>query len=85
MAKDYSIAPRLTTTDNPWNPFTNFNEWYVEDLRLGHDCNGYLARVARTSDDLSDIDNYLEIDRAIDEIIELDPEQIYKKVYPNEN
>ena len=27
----------LTTTDNPFNPWIDFDTWYAEDIRLGHD------------------------------------------------
>ena len=35
----------LTTTDNPFNPHTHWDEWYTEDLKLGHDTCGLLSRV----------------------------------------
>ena len=39
----------LTTFDNRFNPFTDFIRWWKEDLRLGHDCCGTLAREANLS------------------------------------
>ena len=33
----------LTTFDNPFNPFTEFDRWWKEDLLLGHNCCGLLA------------------------------------------
>jgi hypothetical protein len=45
---------------------------------------GYLDRIARTSSQLSDEENEKEIERAIDEIIKLDPFNLYKKVFLNE-
>lgn len=59
----------LTTTDNPWNPFTNFDEWNVFDQTAGYHTLSLLARVAITSDDESDYDQELEISRAINEIV----------------
>lgn len=38
------------------------------------------ARIARTSDQLSDAENEQELERAIDDIIKYDPLGIYKKV-----
>lgn len=40
----------------------------------------YLARIARTSDALSDEENNEEVERAIDEIIKYDFRNVYKKV-----
>lgn len=69
----------LTTFDNSFNPFTDYEAWWKEDLRLGHDCNGLIARIANTSDLASDEVNEAEIARAIDEIVESEP-MIYRKV-----
>lgn len=70
----------LTTTDNPFDPFTDFDEWYAWDERAGYHTCSYLARIARTSDALSDADQDLAIERAIDEICEFNVLGIYKKV-----
>ena len=69
----------LTTYDNPINPFDNFISWWKNDLLLGHDCCGLLARFALTSDIFSDQKNEEEIDRAMDEICDRYP-LIYRKV-----
>lgn len=74
------VAARLTTTDNPYDPFSQFTEWYAEDHRLGYDTPNYLARIARTSDELSEADNDEAIELAIDEIIKEHDGGIYKKV-----
>ena len=71
----------LTTIDNPFNPFTDFTKWFLYDVEKGYNSCAYLARIARTSDQLSDAENLNEIERAIDEIIRLDFMGIYKKVY----
>ena len=70
----------LTTTDNPFNPFEDFDKWLQFDIEKGYYSCSYLARIAKTSEQLSDYENDLEIERAIDEIIELDFLKIYKKV-----
>ncbi|MCK4824985.1 hypothetical protein KA005_55055 [bacterium] len=44
----------LTTTDNPYNPFTQWLRWYYQDLRLGHDTPGLLARLATSSEAIDD-------------------------------
>ena len=74
----------LTTFDNPYNPFTQFNEWFLFDVTKGYNSCEYLGRIARTSEQLSQEENDLETERAIDEIIKLDFMNQYKKVYENE-
>ena len=73
----------LTTIDNPFDPFDQFDSWYQFDCDKGYNCCSYLARIARTSDQLSDKENSIEIERAIDEIIMYDFLNIYKKVKRN--
>lgn len=74
---------RLSTIDNPYNPFTEFDSWLRFDLDNGYNSSEFLARIARTSDQLSEEENYLEEERAIDEIIKYDFLNIYKKVKEN--
>ena len=71
---------RLTTFDNPYDPFKQFNSWFLFDIEKGYNSCGYLARIARTTDQMSDAENEEEIERAIDEIIQYDFMNIYKKV-----
>ena len=70
----------LSTIDNPWNPFTHFDEWYAFDIGHGYHSCAVLDRFARTSNDLSDADNIVEISNAIDEIIRCDPRPVFIKV-----
>lgn len=70
----------LTTVDNPYSPFTQFNQWFFFDVEKGYNTCSYLARIAKTSDSLSEEENEAEIERAIDEIIKFDFRNIYKKV-----
>ena len=74
----------LTTTDNPYDPFTQFDEWYQFDTTNSYNTCGYIARIARTSDELSAEDYNLEVERAINEIMKYDPLNIYIKVKPKE-
>lgn len=69
----------LTTTDNPYNPFTEFDQWYAYDTQVGHHSLSLLARVCRTSDELSDLDNAQAIDHAIETILTEDVTGLYKK------
>ncbi len=70
----------LTTFDNPYDPFEQFTSWFLYDVEKGYNSCSYLGRIARTSDLLSDEENNLEIERAIDEIIKYDFMNTYKKV-----
>ena len=70
----------LTTADNPYNPFNDFKSWFLFDVQQGYNTCAYLARITRTCDQLSDVENAIEIENAIDEIIEHDSRNIYLKV-----
>ena len=69
----------LTTFDNPYNPFDEFTSWFMFDEEKGYHSCAYLGRIAKTSEQLSDEENAQEIERAIDEIIKYDFQNIYKK------
>lgn len=70
----------LTTFDNPFDPNDDFLSWFMYDTDKGYNCCGFIDRVARTSDAMSEEENNKEINRAIDEIIKFDPKNIYTKV-----
>lgn len=70
----------LTTIDNPFDPFTQFDEWYAFDESKGYHTCGYLARITKSSDELSEADEELAIELAIDEIVRINILGIYKKV-----
>ena len=70
----------LTTFDNPYDPFEQFTSWFMFDEEKGYHTCSYLGRIARTSDQLSEEENELENERAIDEILKYDFRNIYKKV-----
>jgi hypothetical protein len=73
----------LTTVDNPFNPFTQWDEWYAYDARHGYHTPSFLARVALTSDDLSDADQAAAIDAAMNEIVRENVLGIYRKISRN--
>lgn len=75
----------LTTIDNPYNPFTQFDEWLVYDELNGHYSSSLLARVAVHSDELSEADKDLSIETAIDTIIKEDARLVYRKVYKTDS
>ena len=70
----------LTTVDNPYNPVKNFDQWLLYDSLKGYNSCQYLARIAKTDDSMSEEEEAEAINKAIDEIIELDFMNIYTKV-----
>lgn len=70
----------LTTFDNPFDPFEQFTSWFMFDVEKGYNSCSYLARIAKLTDDMSDQEVSDEVERAIDEIIQYDFANIYKKV-----
>lgn len=77
MARDY----KLTTFDNPYDPFDDFAKWYMYDVDNGYNSCERLAMEANISDDMTRKEEQEETNRAIDAIIFADPLNIYKKVY----
>ena len=47
----------LTTIDNPYDPFTQYSDWLMYDITNGYNSNAYLARIAHTSERLSEQEN----------------------------
>ena len=76
---EYSMC-RLTTLDNPYDPFTQFDLWFAFDVEKGYYSCSRLARVAKISEEMTEKEVSEEIERAIDEIIQYDFLNIYKKV-----
>ena len=69
----------ITTTDNPYSPVTHYDEWLVWDMAR-YNTNSLLARVVRTSSELSDSDQELAIQNAIDEIVTENVSGVHTKV-----
>lgn len=74
----------LTTFDNPYDPFKQFDLWWMYDSEKGYNSCAYLARIAKTSDVFTEEENLKEIENAIDEIIKYDFQNIYKKAIKKE-
>ena len=73
----------LTTFDNPYNPFTHFDEWYSWDVAAGYNTSSFLARIAVLSSDMSEPDQELSIQTAIDEIVKENVTGMHRKVSEN--
>ena len=70
----------LTTVDNPFNPFTQFDEWKQFDEEKGYNSCELLARHVYTSNELSDSDNEAAIEDGINEVVSNDPFGRYMKL-----
>lgn len=77
---DDDTESMLTTVDNPWNPFTNYDEWYEWDRDAGYGTPELLARIANASFDTSDANFNLAITQAIDEIVQQNVSGMHVKV-----
>lgn len=75
----------LTTVDNPYDPLDDYTHWWQYEVSHGYNTSGVLMRFAEVSDQLTDVENDYEIERAIDYIIANDVLNMYKKVKKNED
>lgn len=64
------VEHMLSTVDNPYNPFYQFDEWLQWDIEKGYNTLSYLARILITSDDLSESDESIALEYAINEIVQ---------------
>lgn len=71
---------KLTTNDNPYDPFTQFDDWFLYDVEKGYDSCSRLMRIAKIEDSFNELETNVEIERAIDAIIKHDFTDTYKKV-----
>ena len=74
----------ITTVDNPYDPKTQWDEWYAYDTSHGHNTCAYVARATTTSTQFSNADQNEDVELTIDEIIKYhnhDGIELYKKVY----
>lgn len=63
----------ITTMDNPYDPFTQWDEWSAFDLSHGYNSWNKVARLAKISDHNTDEDNERAITDAIYRLVDLDP------------
>lgn len=70
----------LTTVDNPFDPFTQFDAWFEFDMKAGYHTPSLLARITILSDELSEVDQKLAVQDAIEEIVRENVFGIHRKV-----
>lgn len=70
----------LTTVDNPYNPWTDFDAWYAFDEAHGYHTTGLLARIIITSDELSEADQSEANEAAIEEIVRYNVLGVHRKI-----
>ncbi len=71
----------ITTFDNPFNPFVDFDNWFLFDIEKGYYTLNKLARISKVEDSMTSKEEADEVERAIERLIEIDPLDIYTKVY----
>lgn len=59
----------LTTTDNPFDPFENFEDWMNYDIANGYYTCEKIDRLSITSNSLSENENLDSINDAMEELI----------------
>lgn len=70
----------LSTVDNPFDPFNQFDEWLVWDHNAGYDTPALLDRIVNQSDEMSEADQAQAIDLAMDEIVRENVSGMHTKV-----
>lgn len=80
MAKSNTLTVcALSTIDNPFDPIDDYDKWLSYDIAHGYNTSNWLANLAKTSDLLPNQDSMREIEEAIDDIVNVDP-NFYIKV-----
>lgn len=75
----------LTSLDNPFNPFTRFDDWFQFDTFKGYNTCNYIARICIYANSMSEEEKRKAVEDAVDQIMELNPyaKEIYRKVTPD--
>lgn len=74
----------ITTIDNPFDPIEDFASWFDFDIEKGYYTCSKLARISNVTDEMTEIEENEEVERAIDRLIEIDPLDLYRKVIKEE-
>lgn len=70
----------ITTIDNPFDPFDDFTSWFDFDVEKGYYTCNKLARISKTSVDMTEKEEDVAVEQAIDRLIKIDPLDLYRKV-----
>ena len=76
MATEYMI----TTIDNPYNPFEDFEKWFIWDHISGYNSVERVARFSSDSKNLTAEEELLDNEKAIDQVVLNDFTNLYRKV-----
>ncbi len=60
---------RVTTVDNPYDPFTHWDQWLLFDTNAGYNTCGRLAKVTFISDAMTSDELYETVEEGINELI----------------
>lgn len=72
----------LTTEDNPYNPFLQWDDWYAYDMMKGYDTCGLIMKYAKCSDtNLTPKENEEQIQYACNKILDYYDDEFYKLVF----
>lgn len=78
------IDHALTTMDNPWNPFTHPKEWLQYDIDHGYNTDRWIAYFCDATNEFFDEMRDLEIDYAMNKVLEVNPFGLHIKIYKND-
>ena len=81
-SKDTIVETFITTFDNPFDPFTDFNEWNSYDIQLGYNTCALIDRVFQSFSESNSNDEFeIEQERieAMKRIVSLMP-NVYKLI-----
>ena len=75
---------RLTTIDNPYDPFDEFVNWFMYDNEKGYDTCGLVANLYIAKPNETEFEIQQNTEAAIDRFLAADPSNMYVKVQRGE-
>lgn len=75
----------LTTTDNPFNPFEDFAQWYLFDVEKGYNTCEKLARLVKKDETMSEFQELEAVVDGINFLMKLNPFNNYKVLIEEED
>lgn len=74
----------VTTYDNPWDPFEEWDQWFNWDLTHGHNTCGRVASLCILGDALGEEWEAWDLERAKNDLVALFGGGLYRKVAPGQ-